>query len=35
MTVAAADTRRAFTVFKLSGLYLLALPVGLVLSTLG
>ena len=29
------DTRRAFTVFKLSGLYLLALLVGLVLSTLG
>ena len=29
------DTRRAFTVFKLSGLYLLALLVGLVLSTHG
>lgn len=29
------DTRRAFTVFKLSGIYLLALLVGLVLSTLG
>lgn len=29
------DTRRAFTVFKLSGLYLLALLGGLVLSTLG
>ena len=29
------DTRRAFTVFKLSGLYLLTLLGGLVLSTLG
>jgi len=29
------DTRRAFTVFKLSGLYLLALLAGLVLSTFG
>jgi len=29
------DTQRAFTVFKLSGLYLLALLAGLVLSTLG
>jgi len=29
------DTRRAFAVFKLSGLYLLALLAGLVLSTLG